>query len=546
MDIKLRQYQQDTLKQLCESAKSNKSILMCLATGAGKTVMFTDFARRVASRGYKTLIIVDRVELLQQTAKWGDENCPFGWLTPKSFKPQNVTISMLQTLRARLKQEKYQDWLETFDFVFVDEIHQSYNGTTIPLIRDLMNKNAVFIGVTATPWNIHGYLLDGFDHFILGADIKTLIEQGYLVKPEHYTIDLFDFSKVKVTSTGDYDTGAIDDIVVDTDKIDKVLDGWRTYASTLKTIVFCSTVVSAEHYAEFFRQNGISAECVSAQDSSIARQDKLERFKNGKLQVLFNVGLLVAGFDEPSIECVVFLNPTKILRRYIQCAGRGLRLCPEINKTKCIFLDFVGNSFRHLEVDAIRSYIPAPPEKEKEEYDAIECPACGFVFPITEKVCPECGFELDINLDEENGSGRKPKGKKEFERLIKLKSVQKELHDIIYQFVDLPCLVRIEETGEYINNRPIKKWVYGFLDDGTPIFKGSKHYNSNIHKYPLIKNAKKSNCWYVFHTICTNFNPKLGALRYYGLKLHKAKKMIDKIKNPQNQSFVNLYDLLNK
>lgn len=543
MAIQLRDYQIEICKQLGKAIDSGKKrILLCSPVGSGKTVMFTDFAKRITNFNMNTLIIVDRVELLKQTKRFEEVDKPFGFLSANAFQPQMITISMLQTLRARLKSELYQEWLSTFDVIFLDEIHQYYNGTAFERICDFVKDDCVIVGISATPWDNKGYLLGGFDEFINVCDIRSLIEQGYLVKPEHYTIDLFDFSKVRVTSTGDYDTGAIDDIVVDTDKVDKVLEGWLTHAKHKKTIVFCSTVASAEHYAKFFRLNGVKAAHVSAQNSDTERANILAKFKTGEIECLFNVGLLVAGFDEPSIECVMFLNPTKILRRYIQCAGRGLRLCPEIGKTKCIFLDFVGNSFRHLEVDAIRSYIN-PPEKEVV-CDEIECPVCGFVFPVSEGECPECGFKLDFDIDGEGG-GRPPKPKKEFEKLIKLKSVQKELHDTIYEFAGLPCLVRIEDTGRKTEKgTPIRKWCYGVRGDGSFVFKGDPDFTHEKYPYPMIRTAKKTNCWYVFHTICIKFDPKQGALRYYGRKLRKAKKFLEQIKNPNNRAFVDLYKIM--
>lgn len=547
MTVVLRDYQINANKSLAKSiASGNKRILFCSPVGSGKTVMFSDFAKRVVARGYKVLIVVDRVELLKQTIRNGCKECPFGYLTANRFKPQNVTVAMIQTLRARLKSESYQEWLGQFDFVFIDEIHQVALGTSVQTIKDFMKDDAAFIGITATPWNAKGYLLDGFDDFINVAEISELIEQGYLVKPIHYTVELFDFSKVKVTSTGDYDTGAIDDIVVNTDKVDKVLENWLTHAKTKKTIVFCSTVVSAKHYSDFFRLNGVRAAVVSAKNSDTERAEILAKFKTGEIQVLFNVGLLVAGFDEPSIECVMFLNPTKILRRYIQCAGRGLRLCPEINKTSCLFLDFVGNSFRHLEVDAIRSYVAPPPKQEQDDFDEIECPVCGFVFPISDGECPECGFKLDFEVDGEGG-GRPPKPKKEFERLIKLKSVQKELHDTIYQFAGLACLIKIAETGNVLKdgNRE-RKWVWGYREDGSPVFKTDEDYKPEKYPYPMVTTAKKTNCWFVFHTICTKFDPKQGALRYYGRKLRKAKRFLEQIKDPRNKAMVNLYRLLDE
>lgn len=246
----------------------------------------------------------------------------------------------------------------------------------------------------------------------------------------------------------------------------------------------------------------------------------------------------------PEIEAGLFLAPTKLLRRHIQSHGRLLRICPEINKEKAIVLDFVGNNFRLGHCDDIRSYIPAPPKKEKEVFDEIECPICSTVFSIASGICPECGFKLELDNDGE-GNAKPPKNKKEFEKLIKLKSLQEELHDVIFEFAGLPCLVKLEETGNLIGNRPERKWCYGYRDDGSPIFKTDKDYNQATNPYPLITRAKKTNCWYTFHTICTKFNPKMGALKYYGGRLRKAKKFLEQIKNPNNKAFVNLYNLMN-
>ena len=542
--IELRDYQLTANKNLVKAIGSGKKrILYSMATGGGKTACMSDFAIKSATMGYKTLIVVDRVELLKQTTQWQTAQVPFGHLTSEDFCPENVTVAMLQTLRARLKSENYQTWIEQFDFCFLDEIHQFVQGSAYQKICDFTNDDCRLIGVTATPWDMKGYLLDGFDEFVNGADIRSLIEQGYLVKPNHMTIDLFDFKNVKITSTGEYDSGAIDDIVVDTDKVDKVYELWLQHARNKKTLAFCSTVKSAEYYANYFRMNGVRAVAVSAKNSDSEREQILLDYKNDKIDVLFNVGLYVAGFDEPKVECVMFLNPTKILRRYIQCAGRGLRLCPEIGKTECLFLDFVGNSFRHLEVDAIRSYIPAPQKTVQDEFDEIECPACGTVFPITEKECPECGFILDFK-NEEGGGSSKPKNKKDFEKLIKLKSVQKELHDVIYEFVGLLCLIKTESTNCPLSGKQIKKWCYGYREDNSPVFKTDKDFSVKKYPYPIITQAKKTNCWYVFHTICTKYDPKLGALRYYSKKLRKAKRFLEQIKNENNKAFINLYRLM--
>ena len=123
--------------------------------------------------------------------------------------------------------------------------------------------------------------------------------------------------------------------------------------------------------------------------------------------------------------------------------------------------------------------------------------------------------------------------------------MQKELHDTIYEFAGMPCLVKLEKTGKTLKDgSDERKWCYGYRPDGTPIFKNSEDYKQELYPYPVITYAKKSNCWYTFKTICTNFDPKMGALRYYGKKLRKAKRFLEQIKSPSNRAFVNLYKLL--
>lgn len=545
MAIKLRDYQLEACKNIVkEIQKGNKEILFCMATGAGKSCVMADFAMRVADRGMKTLIIVNRKELVNQQREYQDDKHFFGCLTADEFIDSNIVVAMLQSLQSRLKQEKYQEWLEEFDFIWFDEAHDYFLGNGIKKIKEFRKDTCNTIFVTASPWDERGYLLN-CDSFVKGADTRDLIDLGYLVPPEVYIVDLFNFDNVKISrTTGDYDTTAVEDIVVDIDKMDKVLEGYLEYAKNLKTIAFCSSVKSAKEYSDYFKLNGVKAEYLSGDSPTQLRKQVLKDFKDGLIDVLFSVSLFVAGFNMPEIEAGLFLAPTKLLRRHIQSNGRLLRTCPRIGKTKALVLDFVGNNFRLGKCDDIRSYIKAPPKKDKEEeYTEIQCPICGTVFKIDEGVCPECGFVLELD-EEGEGNVKKPKSKKDFEKLIKLKSVQQELHDIIFEFAGLNCLIKTEETNSVVNGRLVKKWCYGYRDDGTPIFKGDKDFSVEKYPYPLTTIAKKTNCWFVFHTICTSYNPSEGALRYYGKKLRKAKKFLEQIKNPDNRVFVNLYRLM--
>ena len=95
MAIKLRDYQIETCKKLGKAIdEGKKRVLLCSPVGSGKTVMFTDFAKRIANVGLKTLIIVDRIELLKQTTRFGDEINPFGSFTANNFLSNSFILSL--------------------------------------------------------------------------------------------------------------------------------------------------------------------------------------------------------------------------------------------------------------------------------------------------------------------------------------------------------------------------------------------------------------------------------------------------------------------
>ena len=77
----------------------------------------------------------------------------------------------------------------------------------------------------------------------------------------------------------------------------------------------------------------------------VSGREILARFSRGETRVLSNAMLLTEGYDEPSIDCVVCLRPTKIRSLYSQIVGRGTRLYP--GKDHLLLLDFLWMSEEH-------------------------------------------------------------------------------------------------------------------------------------------------------------------------------------------------------
>ena len=88
---------------------------------------------------------------------------------------------------------------------------------------------------------------------------------------------------------------------------------------------------------------GLSA--VHIDGDSPDRAEILERFAAGHLDVLCNAMLLTEGFDDPGIDCVVVLRPTRSRALYSQMIGRGTRI--DEMKSDLLLLDFLWMHQKH-------------------------------------------------------------------------------------------------------------------------------------------------------------------------------------------------------
>jgi superfamily II DNA or RNA helicase len=108
-------------------------------------------------------------------------------------------------------------------------------------------------------------------------------------------------------------------------------------------LVFACSVQHAQAMTSLLQRNGRPAACVLGTTRPATRRATIERFRNKKLSVLCNYGVLTTGFDAPSVRCVVVARPTASPILYEQMIGRGMR-GPEFGGTKeCLVIDVDDN-----------------------------------------------------------------------------------------------------------------------------------------------------------------------------------------------------------
>ena len=191
--LQLRDYQKKLVNRIYEEAKKgNKKILLLAPTGSGKTVMAKCIIDSCLNKGNRALFTVPRINLIDQTAKYFDDYSILQADDPRFDISKNLQIAMIQTL---LNRE-----INAPNIVIIDEIHYSYDGKLIQSIFERF-PNAIFIGLSATPVDDNGYLLDGFDAYIDDYQMKELIDENWLVPVDSYSCLNLDLSNVNTNSS---------------------------------------------------------------------------------------------------------------------------------------------------------------------------------------------------------------------------------------------------------------------------------------------------------------------------------------------------------
>ncbi len=388
----LRPYQEVAVSDACKALDKHNNTLVVAPTGAGKTIMLSALVGKRHKKGKRVLVLQHRDELVSQNKEKFERVNPLISTsivngTVKHWEGDAV-FSMVQTMsRDRNLRDR-----PLFDMVVIDEGHHAAAPTYTKVIDAVLkdNENAEIVGFTATPNRGDGKGLRGvFNNCAHQIELATLIREGFLVRPKSYVIDLGVGDQLdRVTKRGkEYDMEEVAAIMDRSVINERIVDEWKDKAGNRKTVVFCSTVLHAEHVCEAFLRAGIRADFVTGETPKEDRAEMLHDLEFGDLQVVVNVMVLTEGFDAPPVACVVLTRPCSQKGTMVQMIGRGLRIVdpeiyPDTIKTDCIVMDFGTSIITHGALD------------ETANLDGSEKNAGG---DAPTKVCPECESEVASN-----------------------------------------------------------------------------------------------------------------------------------------------------
>jgi len=213
-------HQEISIKEILSHFETQKRVLFCLATGGGKTAVFSFLSKQfIKQTGKKVLIVAHRDELINQTAVTLRNIGVTVETVVASKKSLNhlskAYVAMVRTLINRLKIDP--DFVKEIGLIICDEAHLLLFEEVFeffPTVKILavsgtpaVLKKVSFCKCTRcgkisetidTCCNVEMFeysrtftLSEIYEHIIIGTSIAELIEKGRLVKPIYY-----DFGKV--------------------------------------------------------------------------------------------------------------------------------------------------------------------------------------------------------------------------------------------------------------------------------------------------------------------------------------------------------------
>lgn len=341
-EFSLREHQFDALSELQTLRQQGKTItLITHATGTGKTHIAISDAQAV---GLRTLYIAHTKTLINQTQSrfeelWPEVDCSI--YKKREGKPlTHIVLSTIQSISKSLEEFDSQE----FGYIIFDESHHAAADSYRKVIAYFRAK--FILGLTATPERHDGQsLLEIFQNCAHRLELKEAIERGLLVPIRCIRVKTnIDLTKIRFNGF-DYNSKDLGQQLLVPDRDQLIVDTYINHVKGKRAVCFCLNINHAEQMAIAFENKNIRAAYVSGRMPENQKQEILDNYHVGNIQVLCACDLLNEGWDSPETEVLLMARPTLSKVVYTQQLGRGTRKSPGKD---CLWVfDFIDNTNRY-------------------------------------------------------------------------------------------------------------------------------------------------------------------------------------------------------
>ena len=314
MTYTLRPYQQQAVEKLVWSQRFPEPDVCVLPTGAGKSLVIANLAKRLNQH---TLVLQPSKEILEQNLNKMRTYVPnedIG-VYSASMNRKDLGFITFATIQSIYKKP---EMFAHFRQVIIDECHavnpKNLDGMFTTFLNNIGNPKVT--GFTATPYRqdaMYERLENGgiithtttklinriktrfWHRIVFNINNAELVQAGYLVPLTYYDKSIIRHDEIPTNiSHSDFNLEKYEELMKP--QWDNVLEAIFFAAELSKSVlVFCTSVAQAEELAEIVPDSAV----VSAKTPPKTREQIINGFREGRIKIVFNVSVLTIGFDHP-------------------------------------------------------------------------------------------------------------------------------------------------------------------------------------------------------------------------------------------------------
>lgn len=478
----------DCQSEACEAARqhysistSDKHTLIQLPTGTGKSGLIA--ALPFCLNAERVLVLVPNLELVTQmvgdldTIDEPNSNAykKFGLLSDEQIDDVAIYVMPLNNKANRSDIEQHQiivanyhqlanveKWFgenkDLIDLIIIDEAHHQAAKTYQELIEFFEAAN--IIGLTATPFRSDGKKVDGEN--IYTYHFSDAVKKGYIrnikvsnVSPQEVSLLFTESGSTETYTLEQMISGGIKEqawfnrgIALSQECCNSIADlaveKWQDLRAKVPETnhQIIAAAMSIRHAREFikpaFERHGLKVGLVSSdEEDKPTNEATKKKLKQGKIDVIINVGMLGEGFNQPTLGVAAIFRPFKSLNPYIQFIGRVLR---ENRPAKYCYV------VSHLGLNQVRRF---------EEFKLFDKEDQSFMQGLFVEVPSDPTEDASFVDDEDESDDSSETGRSDDSLKI---SQSAELSEISASFVDDDKLGAI--TGQYNSLTPEERAAF--------------------------------------------------------------------------------------
>lgn len=350
-----RDYQEECVQKMIETAKKGLGGLILSATGTGKTLTAGVFFKNLIG---SAVFVVDELTLLEQSKLELERVTgePVGWMGKSEFEPQRITVATVQTLHIHRNKPRFRDWAQSLQVMLIDEIHTMLNKRQEKVV-DAFRPLVVF-GLTATlqlkqkPIRFSAFALTGPVIFEYG--LKRGTDEGWLTRgivvqvevpfawgrTEHWT-ETYRKCVINSEFRNDIITAIVRRALAEGRSVVLLVE-WIDHLKLLSELL--SDIPHRLVYGAVLSEDRIKAKA---------------GFDRKEIRLLIANKVFTKGVDIKTVDCIIDAAARKSKTDCVQKFGRGVRLAE--GKTGLVYFDIadMDNRFEKASLSRRAGFLAA-------------------------------------------------------------------------------------------------------------------------------------------------------------------------------------------